>query len=200
MVLLIAIYIMTLLSVNTHSFTCATASFISLLFTTQNNGVKWYSIEHRENGNTWACVVAYVWLRVARLRSHGTSVLFPLSGVYYKNKWLYVVPKWRRPSERQSKLQAHKWGSNPTRSLQYQCVMGDPWWYSSISGHRHHPYDGGVAERFDYPLTPHIHTYLHVRSDVAHGTAWELYTNNARSRGLRPLLPKYGPLIDLSWG
>ena len=53
--------------------TCAATTFISLLFTTQNNGVKGESIRHSATGPPRARAVASIRRRVAHLRQQGAT-------------------------------------------------------------------------------------------------------------------------------
>ena len=46
---------------------CAAATIVSLLFTTQKNGIKRESIGHGATGHSRACAVAAIWRRVAHL-------------------------------------------------------------------------------------------------------------------------------------
>ena len=72
------------------SATCAAATFLSLLFTTQKNGVKGESIGHVATGNPRACAVAAIWCRVAHLRKHGATPDTHLAAVFNGTAWSTV--------------------------------------------------------------------------------------------------------------
>ena len=65
---------------------CAAATFISILFTTQKNGVKGESIGHGTTGHPRACAVAAIRRRVAYLQHHSVTSHTPLASVFHKNK------------------------------------------------------------------------------------------------------------------
>ena len=62
-------------------YTCATASFIIFLFSTQNNEVKGESIRIGETIHPRVCVVASIQRRVAQLQLHSASTRTPLVSV-----------------------------------------------------------------------------------------------------------------------
>ena len=67
--------------------TCATVSFVILLFTTQNIGIPVDSIGHGETSHKRICAVTDIIRRVAHLHHHGASGCTPLVGVYSNGKW-----------------------------------------------------------------------------------------------------------------
>ena len=56
-----------------NPYNCATESFVSLLFTTQNNWIKGESIRNGKTGNPRECAVATITRRVAHLQRHSAS-------------------------------------------------------------------------------------------------------------------------------
>ena len=67
--------------------TCAAATFVSLLFTTQNNGVKGELIGHGATGHPRACAVEAIRRRVAHLRQHGATSDTHIAAVFNGVKW-----------------------------------------------------------------------------------------------------------------
>ena len=70
--------------------TCADVTFVSLLFTAQNNGVKGESIGHGATGHPCTCAVAAIRSRVAHLRQHGATPDTHLAAVFNGLKWSTV--------------------------------------------------------------------------------------------------------------
>ena len=70
--------------------TCAAATFGSLLFTTQKNGVKGESIGHGATGHPRACAVATIRRRVAHLRQHGATPDTHLAVIFNGTAWSTV--------------------------------------------------------------------------------------------------------------
>ena len=70
--------------------TCSTATFVSLLFTTQKNGVKGGSIRHGATGHPRACAVAAIRRRMAHLRQHGATPDTHLAAVFNGAAWSTV--------------------------------------------------------------------------------------------------------------
>ena len=70
--------------------TRARADFISLLFTTQKNGVKGESIGHGRTGHPQGCPVSALRRRVTYLRCHGATGTTPLAAVRHKDKWVTI--------------------------------------------------------------------------------------------------------------
>ena len=68
----------------------AAATFISLIFMTQKNGVKGELIGHGATGQPHACAVAAIRRRVAHLRQHGTTPDIHLAAVFNGVKWSTV--------------------------------------------------------------------------------------------------------------
>ena len=66
---------------------CAAAKFFSLLFITQNNGVKGKFIDHGTTGHPRACAVADIRRREAYIQHHGSTSHTPLYIVFHNNKW-----------------------------------------------------------------------------------------------------------------
>ena len=62
--------------------TCAAATFVSLLFTMQKNGVKGESIGHGTTCHTCACAVVAIQRRVVHLRQHGAPPDMHLAAVF----------------------------------------------------------------------------------------------------------------------
>ena len=70
--------------------TCDTSTFVSLLFTTQKNGVKGESIGHGATGHPHACAVAAIRRCVLRLGQHGATPDTHLTTVFNGVKWYTV--------------------------------------------------------------------------------------------------------------
>ena len=70
--------------------TCAAATFVCLLFTTQKNGVKGESIGHGATGHPRACAVAAIRRRVAHLRQYGAASDTHLTAVFNGATWSTV--------------------------------------------------------------------------------------------------------------
>ena len=64
--------------------------FVSLLFTTQKNGVKGQLIGHGCTGHPQECIVAAMRRRVAYLRRHGATGKTPISSFNKVNKWQQI--------------------------------------------------------------------------------------------------------------
>ena len=70
--------------------TCVATTFVSLLFTTQKNGVKGDSIGHGATGHPQACAVAAIQRRVAHLQQHGATPDTHLATVFNGTTWSTV--------------------------------------------------------------------------------------------------------------
>ena len=68
----------------------AQADFVSLLFTTQKNGVKGKSIGHGHTGHPQGCPVAAIHCQVAYLRCHGAIRDTPFSSFKKGTKWQQI--------------------------------------------------------------------------------------------------------------
>ena len=67
------------------------ADFVSLLFTTQKNGVKGESIGHGRTGHPQGCPVAVMCRRLAYLQRHGATSETPLSIFKKATKWQQII-------------------------------------------------------------------------------------------------------------
>ena len=72
------------------SATCSAATFVSLIFTTQKNGVKGESIGHGATGHPRACAVAAIRRCVAHLRQHSANPDTHLADVFNGAAWFTV--------------------------------------------------------------------------------------------------------------
>ena len=70
--------------------TCAATKFVSLLFTTQKNGVKGESIRHGVTVHPHACAVAAIRRSVSHLRQHGATPDTHLTAVCNGTTWYTV--------------------------------------------------------------------------------------------------------------
>jgi len=70
------------------------ATYVSLFFTTQKNGVKGEAIGHGRSGHPTACPVRRIGDRVLYLRSLGArpgAPLAPLASIYFSGKWRSIT-------------------------------------------------------------------------------------------------------------
>ena len=63
------------------------ATYVSLFFTTQKNGIKGEAIGHGKSGHPTACPVQRIGARVRYLQSRGARPDAPLSSIYFQGKW-----------------------------------------------------------------------------------------------------------------
>ena len=69
-----------------------TASFASLTFTNQKNGVRGEVIGLSTSGNNILCPVRALARRILHLRRHGAPTNTPLARVFYNQRWCAVTP------------------------------------------------------------------------------------------------------------
>ena len=74
-------------STTATAYNCATASFISLLFTTQKNEISGKSIGHRNTGSPQSCALAAIRRCVVNQQRHGASSHTLLEAVSKNWKW-----------------------------------------------------------------------------------------------------------------
>ena len=77
-------------STTSFAATCAAATFVSLLFTKQKNGIKGEPIGHGKTGHPRACAVASIRRRVAHLRQHVATPDTHLAAVFNGTTWSTV--------------------------------------------------------------------------------------------------------------
>ena len=98
--------------------TCAATTFVSLLFTTQKNGVKGELIGHGTTGHPCACAAASIWRRVAHLRQHGATPDTHIAAVFNGVKCpQYAVPKLLQRSVLPPLSLDPRWGSHQKTSV-----------------------------------------------------------------------------------
>ena len=148
--------------------TCAAATFVSILFTTQKNGVKGESIGHGATGNPRACAVASIRRRVAHLRQHGATPDTHFAAVFNGTTWSTVCSALRAATT----LMGPRWDSLQKTSARNQCGPAAPWpssWHV-LTQTRSASWVGGAAtsccatstrrhrrSRKDYALIPPTH-------------------------------------------
>ena len=70
----------------------ASATFISLTFTDQKNGVRGEVIGLSTSGNPFVCPVRAVCRRIQHLRMHGAPLTAPLANVFVTGAWAKITP------------------------------------------------------------------------------------------------------------
>ena len=91
------------------------ATFVSLTFTNQKNGVRGETIGHARSGHPSLCPVVAIVSRLLHLRQHGASPSSPLNAYYMRGRAYFVLPADITTLLRHTARQAPpEWGLNPS--------------------------------------------------------------------------------------